>query len=256
MMRPMCRARVLLARIAWLSAALCVTTFALCGSAAEPQSDISPAERLIFLGTHMSGVEPHTELAYALNLSGPPTKVNDTVRVLVVSRDNAGNDASVTDRTGKVDVPNEGMPCNPVILYFLEHDIAEMEQLTGGQRRYFQRRVRLALAAGPAVTPVVVQVGGKAVKASKIVIQPYLNDPNASRFELYTGKRYTFVLADEDVPGHVVQISTEVPGKGNDFVHPMQTETLVYQSIAHGLPLPAPGGKPLVRPGQAPSANR
>src|SRR5258705_6265448 len=154
-------------------------------SGTAPAVDIAPAERLLFMTTHMSGVEPQTELDYAVSYSGPPVKVNDTVRVLVVSAGNAKGDARVSDRSGNVEVPGEGLPCNPVILYFLEHDIAEMERLTGGQRRYFQRRVRLALAAGPPVTPVVTQANGKQVKAQKIVIQPYVDDPNASRFAQY-----------------------------------------------------------------------
>jgi hypothetical protein len=142
-----------------------------------------------------------------------------------------------------------------VILYFLEHDIAEMEQMTGGKRRYFQQRVRLALAAGPPITQIVSDAGGKKVKAQKIVIQPYLDDPNASRFPQYTGKRYTFIVAD-DVPGHVMTIRTEVPGQNNDFDHPLQTETLNFQSAQHAL-VPAKPGNPVPqKPANAPRASR
>ncbi|CAG4897858.1 hypothetical protein [Paraburkholderia saeva] len=221
-------------------------------------SDLAPAEKLLFMTTHMSGVEAQTELDYAFNLSGPPAKINDTVRVLVTSAANAKSDAHITDRSGNVEVSGEGLPCNPVILYFLEHDIAEMEQLTGGQRRYFQRRVRLALAAGPPITPVVMDVGGKPVKAQKIVIQPYLDDPNAARFAQYVGKRYTFIIADEAVPGRVMSIHTEVPGANNDFAHPLQTETLSFTGALHSLvPPPAKPGQPApVKSPQAPRASR
>jgi hypothetical protein len=130
---------------------------------------------------HLRGVAAQTELDYALIQSRPPDKVSDTVRVLVQSPSNSADDASVSDHNGKVSVPSGGLPCNPVIVYFLEHDIAEMEQLTGGQRRYFQKRVRLALAANPPITPVTSNANGKTVKARKIEIQPYLNDPNAQR---------------------------------------------------------------------------
>lgn len=220
--------------------------------------DITPAEKLLFMTTHMSGVEALTELDYAFILSGPPAKINDTVRVLVTSAANAKSDAHITDRSGNVDVSSEGLPCNPVILYFLEHDVAEMEQLTGGQRRYFQRRVRLALAAGPPITPVVMEVGGKSVKAHKIVIQPYLDDPNAARFAQYTGKRYTFIIADDTVPGRVMSIHTEVPGANNDFAHPFQTESLSFTGALRSLaPPPAKPGEPApVRTPQAPRASR
>ncbi|MDR5857211.1 hypothetical protein P9239_03360 [Caballeronia sp. LZ062] len=223
--------------------------------APAPGGDIAPAERLLFMQPHMNGVEPQTELDYAVDYSGPPAKVSDTVRVLVLSPGNSKNDARVTDRTGSVQVPG-GLPCNPVIIYFLEHDIAEMEQLTGGQRRYFQQRVRLALAAGPAITPVSSDAlgigGGKHVKARQVVIQPYLNDPNAERFAQYIGKRYTFVIAD-DVPGGVLMIRTEVPGARNDFAHPLQKETIAYQGALRNLTPPA--GAP-TKAGNIPRASR
>jgi hypothetical protein len=205
-------------------------------SAGSESSPIMPAERLLFMDTHLKGVQPQTELDYAVDRSGPPAKEKDTVRVLVLSPGNAKGDASVTDHGGKVDVPG-GLPCNPVILYFLERDIAEMEQLTGGQRRYFQRRVRLALAAGPAITPVVRDAEGKKVPAKQIVIQPYLDDPNASRFPDYVGKRYTFVMSDV-VPGQVLLIRTDVPGANNDFAHPRQSETLSYAGTMHNIAPP------------------
>jgi hypothetical protein len=241
-------------RIAVAAGALCLASVA-GTSLAATTSEIAPAERLIFMTPHLNGVEPQTELDYALNLAGPPAKLNDTVRVLVVSPGNANGDARITDRGGKVDVLGDGLPCNPVILYFLEHDVAEMEQLTGGQRRYFQRRVRLALAAGPPVTPVATQFGGKSVKAQKIVIQPYLDDPNAARFAQFTGKRYTFVIADA-VPGRVMLIRTEVPGAGIDFAHPLQTKTLSFQDALRSLPPGKPGQPAPTKPTQVPRASR
>ncbi|GAB7523075.1 hypothetical protein PBS_20590 [Paraburkholderia sp. 2C] len=217
--------------------------------ASEVQADIAPAERLLFMTPHLRGVAAQTELDYAMTLSHPPEKASDTVRVLVKSANNSADDASISDRTGKVSVPSGGLPCNPVIVYFLEHDIAEMEQLTGGQRRYFQKRVRLALAANPPITPVTSNANGKPVKARKIEIQPYLNDPNAQRFPDFVGKRYTFVFAD-DIPGGVSLIRTEVPGENNDFAHPKLIETLSFTGAvrklvppppAHGTPVPPNG---------------
>ena len=217
-------------------------------------SEIAPAERLLFMSTHLKGVQPHTELDYAVDRTRPAAKEKDTVKVLVLSADNANGDALVSDHGGKVEVPGEGLPCNPVILYFLEHDIAEMEQLTGGQRRYFQRRVRLALTASPAITPVIRDAQGKKVTAKQIVIQPYLDDPNGARFSQYIGKRYTFVMS-EAVPGQVLLIRTEVPGANNDFAHPVQSETLSYQGALRSLS-PLPGKKAPDKDVNAPRASR
>jgi hypothetical protein len=221
--------------------------------ASAPSSEIAPAERLLFMETHLKGVQPQTELDYAVDRSGPPAKEKDTVRVLVMSPGNTKGDASVTDHGGKVDLPG-GLPCNPVILYFLERDITEMEQLTGGQRRYFQRRVRLALAANPSITPVTRDAAGQKVPARQIVIQPYLDDPNASRFPDYVGKRYTFIMSDA-VPGQVLMIRTDVPGANNDFAHPRQSESLSYTGTMHNI-APPPGKTMPDKAVNAPRASR
>ncbi|ACC75505.1 hypothetical protein PPMP20_03510 [Paraburkholderia phymatum] len=213
---------------------------------------IAPAEKLMFLTPHLHGVASQTELDYALVVTVPPNKQTDRVRVFVASADNSKSDASVSDGSGKVQLP-ENLPCNPVILYFLERDIAEMEQATGGQRRYFQQRVRLALAASPPITDATVQLDGKAVKARKIVIQPYLHDPNAQRFPRFTSKRYTFLLADA-VPGGVWLLRTDVPGDNDDFAHPLKTESLSYEGSLRKLQPPAQSKPP--SPSATPNAPR
>jgi hypothetical protein len=217
---------------------------------------ISSAERLIFMTDHLHAVPQQTELDYALLSSQPPEQGSDTVRVLVASPGNTRGDAQVSDRSGAVPLPNAGLACNPVIIYFLERDIAEMERQTGGQRRYFQQRLRLALAAGPKIETVTSQIDGKPVKAQQIVVQPYINDPNAERFEQYTGKRYTFLIADS-VPGQVALIRTDVPGANNDFAHPLQTQTLRFETAVHKLPVPqAPPPTNAANAPVAPRANR
>lgn len=222
-------------------------------AAASAADAITPAETLVFMSDQMHGVNPQTELDYSFVATGEEKRDPDTVRVLVVSPGNQKTDAQVSDRSGAVNLPNSGLACNPVVIYFLEHDIADMQQLTGGQKRYFQQRVRLALAAGPQIAKVTMRVGGKPVAARQIVVQPYLNDPNAERFPRYTGKRYTFVFAD-DVPGHVAMIRTEVPGANGDFAHPVQTQTLAFESVVHKLP--AKPGSPAAKPQDGPRASR
>ncbi|MDR3101059.1 MAG: hypothetical protein LBV73_28840 [Paraburkholderia sp.] len=254
------------ARLRWprawrhtLAACLACCACALQGPAhATGTDDISSAERLIFMTDHLHGVAQQTELDYALHSSQPLEPGSDTVRVLVASPGNTKGDAQVSDHSGAVPLPNAGLACNPVIIYFLERDIAEMERLTGGKRRYFQQRVRLALAAGPKVETVTSQIGGKPVKAQQIVIQPYKDDPNAERFAQYTGKRYTFLIADT-VPGRVVMIRTDVPGANDDFAHPLQTQTLRFETAVRKLPAPqnTPNGPAApAKPPNAPRANR
>jgi len=225
------------ASIACFTGFACLIGDAHAAAPAAGSSEISPAERLIFTTDHLHGVAQQTELDYALLSSDPPARGTDIVKVLVTSPDNAKGDAQVSDHSGAVSLPNGGLQCNPVIIYFLERDIAEMEQLTGGQRRYFQQRLRLALAAGPKIETVTSQIDGKPVKAQQIVVQPYLDDPNAERFAQYTAKRYTFLIAST-VPGEVALIRTEVPGANNDFAHPLHSRTLSFQAALRKLPTP------------------
>ncbi|WP_027798160.1 hypothetical protein [Paraburkholderia dilworthii] len=257
--------------LAVCAASIACSTYLTCfigdAHAAAPaagSSEITPAERLIFTTDHLHGVAQQTELDYALLTSDPPAHGTDVVKVLVTSQDNAKGDAQVSDHSGAVPLPNGGLQCNPVIIYFLERDIAEMERLTGGQRRYFQQRLRLALAAGPKIETVTSQIDGKPVKAQQIVVQPYLDDPNAERFAQYTAKRYTFLIAST-VPGEVALIRTEVPGANNDFAHPLHSRTLSFQAALRKLP--APGNAPNapnaphspnapVKPSNAPRASR
>jgi hypothetical protein len=214
------------------------------------QAQISNAEKLIFTQDHLRGVQAQTELEYAAVHGGSLAVQGgekaralrgDVVRVFVPSADNARGGATIVDQGGNVDVPTDGLPCNPIVLYFLERDIAQMERLTGGQRRYFQKRVRLALADGPPITAVTQEIGGKKMAARQIVIQPYLNDPDGERFPRFLAKRYTFVFADS-VPGKVVLLRTEVPGEHGDFAHPLHIESLTFQAALRASPGKAVNG--------------
>ncbi|WP_422879711.1 hypothetical protein [Paraburkholderia terricola] len=258
--RPLRRARpwAIAARV---MVAACVVCMLPAGARAAGTDDITPAEKLIFTTDHLRGIEAQTELDYTVLTSEQPAQSANVVKVLVVSKDNAKGDAQVSDKSGGVPLPNAGLQCNPVIIYFLERDITEMQHLTGGQRRYFQQRLRLALAAGPRIETVTSQIGGKPVKAQQIVVQPYLGDPNAERFAQYVGKRYTFLIADS-LPGQVALIRTDIPGANNDFTHPLRTETLSFQAVLRKLSPPpnaphAPGAPAApVNPSNAPRASR
>lgn len=222
---------------------------------AEAAAQISPAERLIFMADHLHGMGRDTELDYALSDSDATAAGTDAIAVRVVSAGNANGDARVFDHGKAVPLPNAGLPCNPAIIYFLEQDIAEMERLTGGKRRYFQQRLRLALAAGPKIETVTTRIGGKVLTARQIVVQPYLADPNAARFARYTGKRYTFLMADS-VPGQVAMIRTDVPGPNDGIAHPQQTRTLVFRAMRHTPTPPHDGTKASAQLSDASRAGR
>jgi len=97
-----------------------------------------------------------TDLVYRLDKRG-----GQDVHVRL-SRSGQGLGALVSDASGSaplaIQAPLRG---NPVILYFLEQDIAGMRQSTGGPPRHFRQRIRRALAQGPAISPVTVPFDGQ-----------------------------------------------------------------------------------------------
>lgn len=182
-------------------------------AAAQP---ISPAETLLFETDHLAQVKAPVTLVYAFRKdSNVEPGYRDQVR-LDLARVNGKLSATLHFLSGehKHDIPTlEEAHGNPVLLGFLEHDIAEMKRLTGGSTAYFRKRIRMALAQGAEVSRQAIVYQGKTVPAKAVRIQPYLNDPMHARFEKYLQKTYTFVLS-EHVPGGVYQLLTTLGNGG------------------------------------------
>lgn len=138
----------------------------------------------------------------------------DTIDVDVTNIRNTGRaDTHFRFFTGEHNRPYEDRPNqqgNGVFVLYLEYDISEMERLTSGDRRYFQRKIRWAFAEGADKQAVEIDYNGKKVPGYQYTIQPYLNDPQRSRFALYESKYYIFTLSEE-IPGEIYQVRTIVP---------------------------------------------
>jgi hypothetical protein len=200
---------------------------------------VSPAETLLFETDHLAKVKPPATLVYTFRKdSNVEPGFKDEVR-LELARINGKVSATLHFLTGvhKQEIPAlEEAHGNPVLLGFLEHDIAEMKRLTGGSTSYFRKRIRMALAEGAQLTVEPVSYQGKTVQAQAVRIQPYLNDPMHARFEKYLHKTYTFVLSDQ-VPGGLYQLRTSL-GKPDTVrtgaapaAPPMIDETLTLSSV-------------------------
>ncbi len=190
----------------WRACAAAAMLMLAAQAAAAAAQDISNAETLLFQTNHLKNVRAPATLRYTFHKEGSVEPGFDDQVRLVLS--NSKPAATLQFLTGPrqytapaVDDP-EG---NPVLLGFLEHDIAEMQRLTGGSSAYFRKRIRLALAESAQVRPRHFTYAGKDVDGSEIVIAPYADDPMRARFEQYVGKRYTFVVSDK-VPGGIYQV--------------------------------------------------
>ncbi len=202
-----------------LAAACCLLLAPAPARAQAPAAALSQAETLLFETDHLARIQPPAVLVYAFRkASNVEPGFGDEVRLDVTRQTGSGKGkvgATLHFLSGahRHDVPAlEEAHGNPVLLGFLERDIAEMKRLTGGSTAYFRKRIRMALAEAAQVSAQTVDYGGKAVPAQAIRIQPYLDDPMHARFEPYVHKTYTFIVSD-GVPGGVYQLRSTLANR-------------------------------------------
>ncbi len=184
----------------------------------KPKDEITQAENLVFLDEHLANVKASTTLAYAFTKQGSMEKgFSDSVEesISVSGKSRTVKAKFLSGMHSKDYATVEDATANPVILHFLERDLAEMQRLTGGQPNYFRKRIRLALAEGPEIKPVKFEYQGKTVDARMVSVEPYMSDPLVhdparAAYKRYRGKRYTFVLSDA-VPGKVAEMRFTIP---------------------------------------------
>lgn len=201
---------------------------------APPDQPISEAETLLFMTDHLKASKMPTRLQYSFRKeSSLDGSFDDSVDIDLKGK--GGAKLATTrflsdDRTVNYP-PVENAEGNPVILWFLDRDIKEMERLTGGKSPYFRKRIRLALAEKAEVRPVKFSFDGKEVSGTEIKVVPYLDDPNKAKFgKVSTSKYYLFTLSDQ-VPGGVYQIRAVVPDEAATG-KPLIEESLTFSRVA------------------------
>ena len=226
-----------------------LAAFSIGTASAQP---VSPAEQLLFETDHLAKMKAPATLVYEFRkLSNIEPAFTDSVQ-LDVSRSKGQVHAALRFLSGQ---RRRALPevddahGNPVLLGFLEHDIAEMKRLTGGSVTYFRKRIRMALANGAQVTPQRITYQGKTVEGKVVRIQPYLDDPMHARFEHYVRKTYTFVLS-EAVPGGLYQVRTSLGQAGEGRPPP---GTVVARTAAPGGQASATATSGMAKPGAASS---
>lgn len=201
------------------------------------QDSLSEAETLLFQTDHLKNVPASATLVYAFRKTGSAeTGFDDTVEIRIRVGGGAKR-VSVVFLTGerKIAFPEvahaEG---NPVLLYFLEREIREMERLTGGKPGYFRKAIRMALARSARVTKTELSFGGRGLAASEVTAIPYAEDPLKDRIGKYAAKTYVFLLS-ADVPGGVYSVrSVAPPPAGALNEAPLIEERLNFVRVAKG----------------------
>lgn len=179
-------------------------------AAQEDKQDFSPAERLLFMSNQLGGVDVPATLKYSFHKSGSlEESFRDSVSITLAKQADGsccrvqGDFLTGARRLAMPEVENA--QANPVTMYFLEHDVRDMQRLTKGQPNHFRKRIRMAIYNESKVEDVTVNYRGRTVAAKEIRISPYENDSSRQRFEKFAHKDYVFTVSAE-VPGGVVAI--------------------------------------------------
>jgi len=210
MNRLLPRARALGA--AWLS------LFALAGIA-HAEGDSPPpsaAERLLFGDPNLDGMKAPTTLHYQFvrTDTSPGGSFKDVVEVKFAQGKSvpcctvSGTFLSGERAMRPPEV--EDARSNPVLMYYLEYEVRQLQRATKGGQSHFRKQIRMSLVDKAEVTPTRIEWGGREVDATTVQISPFLDDPYRARFEREARKVYTFVMSSA-VPGGIYQIRTRLP---------------------------------------------
>lgn len=200
----------------------------------------SEAETLLWMSDQLAAVQAPSVLTYSFVKDGSYEKgFEDRILFTVTKIHPDGMKAAALDFfTGQRHFPVpavDSTDVNPVLKVYFQGDAYEMNRLTdpNGQARerwrYFQRRIKLALAENAKVEPVKISFDGREYDAKRISFEPYKQDPKRAEFEKFADKRYTVTVADT-LPGYVYEIITEVPDEQGPV--PLLRDTLRLQSVA------------------------
>jgi hypothetical protein len=187
-------------------------------AAADGEWTPSPAQFALFESNHLKEISRPTVLDYSFRHRGGSEgdyedKVSADIRAV---RPDGRKDVWVEFLSGDHHVnypPALGFNGNPLLMFFLEHDVTEMGAATGGGAQYFRSRIREAFLVGAALHSVEVSIDGAPRHATEIEVVPFRDDPNLTRFPAIGGKTYRFILSDA-VPGSIYEISTTLAAPG------------------------------------------
>jgi len=183
---------------------------------ATGDGDYTKAQLALFATPHLANITEPVTLTYDFRRSAAKGEggFEDLVKMTVTEVESDGRrNLSFEYLSGERRRPFadiEGFRGNPLIMLFLQQDVEEMKQATGGASVYFRNRIRHAFSNGAEVGESTVELGGETLGATRVIIRPFSKDSKLDSFPQLTEKWYEFVLAPE-VPGGLYRIRTVVP---------------------------------------------
>ncbi len=198
-------------------------------SGSQDTRPLSPAQIALFETPHLANVSQPVTLEYSFVENGA-ADFTDRVAIHVGAPHPDGTKLVSFDfLTGVHKVPYppvDNFTGNPLLMMFLEHDVAAMKQQLGLSATYFRNRIREAFVDRAVVNETSFVLDGRSLAAKRITVQPFLDDHRLDRLPSVQAKSYVFVLAD-GVPGTLAELHTELPPDPTDGA-PALRETLTY----------------------------
>lgn len=197
----------------------------------------SVAENRIWRTNHLENVSNPVRIYYEFEKSGTYEEgFSDAVYLDIVNiNDDGTKDANMQFFTGERQQQISGenvtnVMGNPVIGTYMQGDVMEMNRLTEGHWRHFQKSIKVALRDVNEYEDIEIDYNGKKVKAQKLSFQPYLNDPHRGDFEEFAEKTYEFIFSKE-IPGDLYQIRTVVNDRKDPSKAPVMEEVLTLIDV-------------------------
>jgi hypothetical protein len=196
--------------------------------------ELSDAETLLWMTDHLGNIEEPVWIRYDFARTGSyGDGFTDRVELEVVEfHDNGAKTASMEFFTGPRKQPVHAQQLsqitgNPVLAIFMQGDVMEMNRITDGSWRYFQRQIKHALAGAAQFESVTLDFNGEQVSGKKVTIAPFVDDERRAHFDRYADKTYEFIFSEE-VPGMLYQIRTVIPDNINIGAEPLVKEVLQF----------------------------
>jgi len=178
---------------------------------------LSPAQVALFESNHLKEIGHPVVLDYSFrHRGGAGGDFDDQVSADIRTIHQDGRkDVWIDFLSGERHVnfpPALGFNGNPLLMFFLEHDVIEMHDVTGGATQYFRNRIRQAFVDRAEMHPVDVEIGGVKRSGTEIAVTPFRGDPNLAHSPTFAEKTYHFILSDA-VPGTLYEIRTSLPAR-------------------------------------------
>lgn len=202
------------------------------------EPEFSRANTLLFLDDHLTGPDYSARYVYSSSRAGSEERDFDD-RITMTAHAVSGSDAKRVEFDLPAGSSQKPVPAverargNPMIMVFLQSDVLELAEATGGHWRYFQKQMKLALEHDARVEPVSIDFQGQSIEGHRITVQPYAKE-QARRKELgpYRNKTYEFLLSDE-LPGEVFELRSTTPaGEGSEAPVVRQVTLQTFEKLS------------------------